>query len=558
MTLHRRSLVGSLAFLFLLCVTFPGGRVLVAEARSANPWPANALAATDASTQPVLRQASITIPYVKYEWWLMYWADNRIICQMYTDHEGWPTGEEIYNSCGASVHSEWLRTPACPQLEQGNSTLCAGVYLLAIGSEPAEKTILVDLPPIEVWVTLSGCIPSSPENLCPEIPSLLLTGEEPLPNEHVTAITAILDGQTYRCETVTCTVPLIPTPIDGLSVEFWADSSYSDSSEHFTAQVRVIDSGMPSSDVPTSKAGWYVDVLGQQWRGAQIASCAQVWQAFPPLGGPPDWLTTPEVPELLATDTPYYFLAGQLISQGLVDASGCPDGGLLANGYADACGLEAARPLVVDWQNRFDERIIAVANETGVPGQLMKNLFAQESQFWPGAFKDPKEFGLGQLTENGAETVLLWNPDFFQQFCPLVLEETTCQKGYLYLNETEQATLRGALALEAKSDCADCQAGIDLSHADFSVKLFAQTLLANCEQVAQIVYNGTEQIAGKVSTYEDLWRFTLANYHAGAGCLSYAIYTTSSSKEDIDWAHVSTHFTQPCQGVISYVEKIAR
>lgn len=548
MARSKRSLVGSLVFLFLLSVIFPGGKV----------WVANAMAATDASAAPVPRQASITIPYIKYEWWLNYWADNTIICQMFTDHEGWPTGEEIFTSCGSSVYNEWLRTPACPQLEQGKPSLCAGVYLLLIGSQPEEKTILVDLPPIQVWVTLYGCTPTSLENLCPVIPSLLLTGEEPLPNEHVTAIHAILDGQTYQCNTITCTVPLMTTPLDGLPVEFWADSSYGDSSEHFSAQVRIVESGENGQANPVAPGGWYVDVLSQQWRGAQIASCAQVWQAFPPVGGPPGWLSTPEVPALLATDTPYYFLAGQLISRGLVNASGCPDNGLLANGYADACGLEAARPQVVEWQNRFDERIIAVARETGVPGQLMKNLFAQESQFWPGAFKDPKEFGLGQLTDNGAETVLLWNPDFYNQFCPLVLDETTCQKGYLYLEPADQATLRGALALEAKSDCPDCEAGIDLSHADFSVKLFAQTLLANCEQVAQIVYNGTNQIAGKVSKYEDLWRFTLANYHAGAGCLSYAIYTTRSSNQPIDWVNVSAHFTQPCQGVISYVEKVAK
>jgi hypothetical protein len=204
-----------------------------------------------------------------------------------------------------------------------------------------------------------------------------------------------------------------------------------------------------------------------------------------------------------------------------------------------------------------------VARETGVPGQLMKNLFAQESQFWPGAFKDPKEFGLGQLTENGAETVLLWNPDFYEQFCPLVLDETACQKGYLFLEQADQATLRGALALQAKSDCQDCPEGIDLSNADFSVKLFAQTLLANCEQVAQIVYNGTGKIAGEVSDYESLWRLTLANYHAGAGCISFAVYTAWSKRDTNDpdpirWETVSTYLTQPCQGVISYVEKITR
>ncbi len=543
MALRNRSLVGSLVFLFLLSVTLRGRGVL---------------AANDAASATPVRQASIVVSYVNYEWWLMHWADNQIICDMNIDHDGWPTSDEILASCGSSVHDEWQRTPPCPQLEKGDPSSCAGVYLLLVGSQPAEKTILVDLPPIKVWLTLSGCTPTSPENLCPQIPSLLLTGEEPLPNEHITAINAILNGQTYQCGTVTCTLPLTSTPMDGYAVEFWADSSFGDSSQHFTAQVRVIDSGESAGDNPATPAGWYVDVLSEQWRGAQIASCAQIWQAFPPVGGPPGWLSTPEVSELLATDTPYYFLAGRLIAQGLVDASGCPEGGMLANGYADACGLQAALPLVVDWQNRFDERIIAVAHETGVPGQLMKNLFAQESQFWPGAFKDPKEFGLGQLTENGAETVLLWNPDFYNQFCPLVLDETTCQKGYLFLEPTDQATLRGALALQAKSECNDCQAGIDLSNADFSVKLFAQTLLANCEQVAQIVYNGTGQIAGKVSNYEDLWRFTLANYHAGAGCLSYAVYSAKSKGDKIDWAHVSTYFTQPCQGVISYVAKVAK
>jgi hypothetical protein len=543
MALTNRSLVGSLFLLILLSVTLRGREVL---------------AANDAASTTPVRQASIVVSYVKYEWWLMHWADNQVICDMFIDHDGWPTSDEVLASCGSSVRDEWQRTPACPQLEQGDSASCAGVYLLSIGSQPAEKTILVDLPPIQVWLNLSGCTPTSPENLCPQIPSLMLTGEEPLPNEHITAINAVVNGQSYQCNTVTCTLPLNSTTKDGLSVEFWADSSYGDSSQHFTAQVRVIDSGESASNNPATPAGWYVDVLSEQWRGAQVASCAQVWQVFPPVGGPPPWLSTPEVSQLLATDTPYYFLAGRLIAQGLVDASGCPEGGMLANGYADACGLQAALPVVVDWQNRFDERIIAVAHETGVPGQLMKNLFAQESQFWPGAFKDPKEFGLGQLTENGAETVLLWNPDFYNQFCPLVLDETTCEKGYLYLEQADQATLRGALALQAKSECADCQAGIDLSHADFSVKLFAQTLLANCEQVAQVVYNGTDQIAGKVSNYEDLWRFTLANYHAGAGCLSYAVYTTWSSSNPIDWANVSAHFTQPCQGVISYVEKVAR
>ena len=258
----------------------------------------------------------------------------------------------------------------------------------------------------------------------------------------------------------------------------------------------------------------------------------------------------------METDIPYNYLAGRLIAQGVVDASSCQGGGLLPNGYADACGLELALPKVQEWQNQFDASIIQVANSTGVPGQLIKNLFAQESQFWPGAFKDPKEFGLGQLTDNGAETILLWNPSFFSQFCPLVLDEKACQRGYIYLSKEYQAILRGALALEAKADCPECEAGIDLTNANFSIKLFAETLLANCEQVAQIVYNATSLTPGEVSSYEDLWRFTIANYHVGPGCLSYAMYIAWTARAEMDWQHISSYLTKPCQSVIPYVEKV--
>ena len=123
-------------------------------------------------------------------------------------------------------------------------------------------------------------------------------------------------------------------------------------------------------------------------------NCSQAWEAFPPLGFPASWLSTPEWPELLGTDEPYTYLAGRLITTGIVDASECPAGGLEINGYANTCGLEVARPEVDLWQDRFDEQIVQVARESGVPAQLMKNLFAKESQFWPGVFNNAKEYGL--------------------------------------------------------------------------------------------------------------------------------------------------------------------
>jgi hypothetical protein len=363
----------------------------------------------------------------------------------------------------------------------------------------------------------------------------------------------MMNGQTYTCEASVCDIPLQTTPIEGTTVEFWADSSFGDSSPHYTAMVRVIDVGVSAP----GQGGYYVDVLSSQWEGRPLASCSQTWQALPPIGGPPIWLSTPDIPALLASSQPYAFLAGRLISQGVVDASTCPNGGLLPNGWADACGVEKALPIVKEWQNQFDTHIIDVAKQTGVPAQLMKNLFAQESQFWPGMFKTD-HIGLGHLTEQGAEALLLWNPSFYNQFCPLVLDKSICQKGYVHLTSDQQAALRGALAVKAKTDCPNCPAGIDLSSANFSISLFAQTLLANCEQVSQEVYNASKQIPGTISSYEDLWKFTLANYHAGPGCLSYALYATWGRGGPMDWQHVSQNFTPACQGVVDYVNQIAK
>lgn len=495
------------------------------------------------------RTTTLTVDSIQYEWWLMRWETNYLVCQVLIDHDGVPTASDILRNCGTNIYNEWRATPAC--LDPSIPASCTGLYLYFVSTAPIQKTIEVELPPPSVEVSLTGCVPSVPENLCPQIPNLLLTGVEPLPNEQITAIHYLLGGLQYTCLGSTCEIPLYPTPLEGILVEFWADSSFGDSTEHFTAQVRVIDSGVAATP------GWYVDVLSSQWRGRELLSCADTWQSFPPVGGPPLWLTTPEIPALLASTEPYYFLAGRLISQGVVDASGCPDGGLLPNGYADTCGLEKAMPVVQEWQNQFDTRMIEVANTTGVPAQLMKNLFAQESQFWPGRFNS-EHLGLGHMTDNGAEVLLLWNPSFFNQFCPLVLDGSVCAKGYIHLTPEQQALLRGALASKARTDCSECPAGIDLTSANISIDLFAQTLLANCNQVAQEVYNATKKTPGVVSNYEDLWKFTVANYHAGPGCLSYALYTTNSRGLPLTWANVSENFTPVCQGVVDYVSQIAK
>ncbi len=502
------------------------------------------------------RYTAITVPYTEYTWWLARWEDEEVVCEVVVDHEGLPTPGDIYEDCGEDLYDEWLEQEPCPKETLRKSpSLCEGYYLQYISSAPAEREVPVALPPPVVWLSLDGCVgaPISATNVCETIPRLVLTGEEPLPNERILSIEGTFDGEPFSCEPV-CAFELEPTDEDGVLLEFWAYSSYGDSSEKFEARLRV-------SEVETSAPevrAWYVDVLSTQWLGQPAPSCAETWEAFPPVGGPPVWLTSPADSRDLESDVPYTYLAASLILRGIVDASSCPDGGLLPGEGASPCGMDVARPLVTIWQNSFNALILESARDVGVPARLLRRLFARESQFWPGAYYDAEEVGLGQLTEGGADTALLWNPAFFEQFCPLELTEERCRRGYLHLSEEEQAQLRGALVRSVNAFCTDCPLGLDLERVRFSIQVFAHTLLANCEQAGRIVRNVTRRTPGQVSTYEDLWKFTLVNYNAGAGCLSEAVEATWDADDPLEWAYVSERLTGVCRAGVNYVEDIVR
>jgi hypothetical protein len=420
---------------------------------------------------------------------------------------------------------------------------CEGVYIYLVAITPKEREVVVELPKPTVWLTLEGCPQTTVDEICPSLPILVFTGEEPLPDQSIVAIQGIYDGR-------------LLLPREHLSLQMrpragalqWVWAIRTAIGEHYCARY-----GQSASC--SGGSGWYVDVISSQYQGEQLTSCARIWEAFPPAGTPPNWLSTPDHFELLASGEPYFYLAGRIITQGLVDVASCPGGGLLPNGYADACGLEGS-PVIEVWQNQFDPA--SSVNESGVPAQLMKNLFAQESQFWPGMFRVPFEFGLGQVTDQGADAIFMWNPVFFDQFCPLVLSSDACSRGYLGLTVPDQAILRGALALQAKADCVNCPTGVNLDDTYFTVSLFANMLKAKCAQVARTVFTATNQMAGRVASYEDLWRLTVANYHAGPGCTAFAIHQAWQTAGKLDWGTVSTRFTEPCRGVVPYVEQITR
>jgi hypothetical protein len=513
------------------------------------------LAAGDTPPGPD-RFAVVLEKYTSYEWWLTNWTDNTVICVIDIDHEGLPTGGDIHNVCGQDVFDEWIVTQPCPQ-----GGMCEGYYLQFVKSFPAQRKVSVQQPPPVVWVTLNGCVPYKSTYRCDSLPTLVLTGEEPIEGEHITGLAGNIDGKSFMCDPV-CQVDLVPTGDKGSTLQFWAYSSYGDSSEVFQARVRVTRSD------DSSDQSWYTDVLSSQWRGNALAGCSQIWDKFPPVGGSANWLTTPQRPEDLVTNVAYEYLAAALIRHNVVNASTCDAGGLLANGLANSCGLDTARPAVNYWQNRFNALIFSAARQTGIPAQLLKKIFARESQFWPGTNVGHPEAGLGQMTDGGADAILTWNPSFYEQFCPSVLDQSVCKiKIYpnpevewqgIALDETERSILRGALVNSVNAICPDCSIGIDIGKAENSVGVFAQTLLASCKQTGEVININYGIAPGDVASYEDLWRFTLVDYNAGPGCLGLAVDKTSSSGEPLDWEHLSAHLTPACQGAIEYVNDISR
>jgi hypothetical protein len=231
---------------------------------------------------------------------------------------------------------------------------------------------------------------------------------------------------------------------------------------------------------------------------------------------------------------------------------------LLENGYADSCGLQIARSAVNAWQNQFDARILQVAQERRVPAQLLKNLFAQETQFWPGYHEEFSEYGLGQFTELGADFLLFWNPDFYTRLCSGVLRPGVCALGYPHIEDEYQEMLRAEVLKRVNMECENCTIAYMLERAQESVDMFAEALVASCKQTGQTVYNATFKQPREVTDFKNLWYFTLANYNRGANCLYDAVRDTGRWREPVDWEHVSERLPEGCVTARDYVGSVTR
>ena len=209
--------------------------------------------------------------------------------------------------------------------------------------------------------------------------------------------------------------------------------------------------------------------------------------------------------------------------------------------------------------NHFNADILTTSQKTGVPPILIKNIFAWESEFWPQTvFIRTSEYGLGHMTQMGADSLLRWNYPFYDSFCNAHLPSDRCQQVYVEQPDYVQAMLRGLIIQQVDADCSNCSYALDLGRASDSIPVFANTLIANANLVKHYIKFYTGSDAANKAGYEDLWDFALASYNAGPGCFQTALSRTVYSSLPLTWKNVSTKLDPGCRGAIDYVKFISK
>jgi hypothetical protein len=281
--------------------------------------------------------------------------------------------------------------------------------------------------------------------------------------------------------------------------------------------------------------------------------CADIWEIKPPTTLP-DWLSSPPNADGLYSEVKYFYLAGHFISEGIVDASECPSGGLTSDGVANSCGMDKAYAKVILWQNQFDQPIFSAAQLNQIPASIIKRLIAQETQFWPPNSIDTGAYGIGNVRSPGIEPLFMWNYDIYQNTCHDVYSQS-CTQPYSKLPLEVQQILRGYfISHYINSYCDTCLNLIDLDKTKASIDYFAKLIVANCYQVNQILYNNG--ISSNSLSYVDAWRLTLANYTIGPTCINNGISQMDVSK-GFSWEDFDERLGSNCNADI-YINTITR
>ena len=438
-----------------------------------------------------------------YIWRLMSWETFEPVCSFWLYDDGPPTASEVRAFCGAELSTAWYQTgPISPAGEAPSS----GYYVLLDKTAFLTCKTPSHLPPVKFNYSFSGN-------------NLIIEASEPLPDQQITRIEARIGEGPIECLGDRCEVLIVPTGPRGVEVKFWAFSTYSDLPT--PTQTIYVRRNPPA----------YAELVDDR-----TGTAAQIfWGSFLD-PEQPDWLSPAAQPSAQGLA----YLAGRLILSGKVDTSSCPGQGLIDWGYANVCGLDLAWPLVLEYQNSLDDQITQAAAEQGIPGQLLKRVIAIESQFWPDSHINwgaAGEAGLGQLTHNGADTLLMWDSDLYEALCwPLFGSE--CEFNYYHLDSWQQAALQN-----------EVMANPDL-------EILARALRANAGQAGGIIREITGDRPGAFMDHEDLWKAALVNYNAGPGCLRWAVRDLIKAGYKPSWGALATSLGALCPAAVDYVDQV--
>lgn len=475
-------------------------------------------------------------------WQLAYWESYDTACTVILDEDRQPTNDEILKTCGDSLYQTWVTTPACNRNAglDGKAQDCYGLFLRRVGQiekkDPLSSALAnyqeQNLRRIRFDVGNVNC---EPGGVCDQKPELVLIGRGPDGNDSLIASVHIrISAYEAACAGSACQLRLPLTDSQGTWLEYWAMDSNGYQGDHYWLKFRVVQ-GMGES--------YYYDVIGDAFPDAS-AYASEVWYTFPAVGQEiPAILEKVLTADYLMTKYPYSLLSSKLIHYGKVDTSACPGYGLGLDGMPNGCGELATSKLSFVYQNQYDQAIFDAAQKQKVPPRVIKGLIAQESQFWPTS-DVPFEYGLGMLTESGADMLLRWNTNYFLNVCartfPFDIDK--CFGGFSNLTEEDQIILRGVVISKVGTD--------------EEAEVLAAAIRGSVYQVNQVVTNATGQSPAAVTTYEDMWKFTIANYCTGSGCLLNAMNLCSAYKLPLTWENVKRFMTGECQKSAMYVDRV--
>lgn len=323
------------------------------------------------------------------------------------------------------------------------------------------------------------------------------------------------------------------TSSEGVKVTYWAESA--------TSAYALADSSFRMRYIPSGRQ-FVFQLLGEQWLD-EIPGGVLVWEMFPSMEiFEYGWAQRITDEEDLYTTIDYTLLAGKLIWEGIVTPKDCPNRGLLANGAADTCGMEAAREKVIEWQNRYNAEIMDAALDSHVPARLLKGMIGQESQFYA-KWQMPDEYGLGMLTEHGVDMLLQWNEAYYMKKCGLIYGADYCENGYLNLTDEQQAVLIGYVIQEIGTEK--------------EYHILAEALYASCFQANYIVSYYSDKAPNQVTDYETMWRIAMGIYHAGFGCVADGV-SAGWGKGDgsLEWENIQPYLIGDCSSAADYFDKV--